>query len=960
MRLINFFDGAESSTTPTIGNIVASNLVKYANDAAFVAAEDGAPVTGNIYYNTTDNTIRYYKGAWVELVDVSTVQTIINKDIDGNNNTITNVDGDQVIIDAISGLTAINSQDAFAEHQVEIDENISDIADSKTALGIADGATDMGTYTGSTISDNIDQAAINQELETEVELKINSSEKGANNGVAELDGSGKVPAAQLPTSLMEYEGDWNASTNTPALANTDVDKKGTVYRVSVAGTHDFGAGNITFAVGDWAYNNGTIWDKSIETTLPDTDSLPEGSGNLYYTEGRVTANATVTANTAKVSADGSIDTHSDVDTSTVAPVNGDALVFDGSDWVPGDAGGSGAGKKNYFDGGDFESNIDLATVYDDSGAYVDGNGGSPSVLSIAQNSTIPLVATNDLKISKSASDAIGEGVTLLTETIDNADLGRDLSFEMEVNFSAANYTSGDMQIKAYDVTNSAILAVIPIANLDDDAGILNAQSKIFGKVLVEPTTAVIRLSLHMTTDSQTGLAWDGFIDACLIGPNVVVPGTIAGVSTRYNSNASQTLTNAAFVILNYEDVDYDDEGSVTIGAAWKFTAPRDGKYTINASMSINNSTAWGVGEAGQMALFVDGVETISIDIYYPQATGVNVAVVLAGGVTLELSKGSYIDVRFYNGSGTNVTRSSSAGSNYIDIVEHERAGAMLSTTQVDNQSIGASTSGVTPTGTISGAYNTIIFGTVDNDDHNTYNTSTGIWIAPRSGKVDIAVGVSYANTASTGAAYLVRTRNTTTGKFFLSVVEEAGTNSARFVSGAGTLIVNKGDTIIFESLVTATSPTFSGTEAHFSIAYRPDLSTFSVYGETDFIDAGNPTAANWSASTGTWDDLTSLTLPPGEWELNAQMGIHNNGAITAQNFTMGISTTSGNSAAGLALSKNRSDNYITATTGQRNQSHINRYKVNPTIPTTYYFKGLANGNITNVQYTYYMSARRIK
>ena len=46
--------------------------------------------------------------------------------------------------------------------------------------------------------------------------------------------------------------------------------------------------------------------------------------------------ATQTALNAKISADGSIDTHSDVDTSTVAPVNGDFLRWDGTanKWEP--------------------------------------------------------------------------------------------------------------------------------------------------------------------------------------------------------------------------------------------------------------------------------------------------------------------------------------------------------------------------------------------------------------------------------------------------------------------------------------------------------------------------------------------------------------------------------------------------------------------------------------------------
>jgi hypothetical protein len=63
----------------------------------------------------------------------------------------------------------------------------------------------------------------------------------------------------------------------------------------------------------------------------DTDDLAEGSTNLYYTEARVSANTDVTANTAKISADGSIDTHSDVDTS--ASTSGSYLSYNGSSWV---------------------------------------------------------------------------------------------------------------------------------------------------------------------------------------------------------------------------------------------------------------------------------------------------------------------------------------------------------------------------------------------------------------------------------------------------------------------------------------------------------------------------------------------------------------------------------------------------------------------------------------------------
>lgn len=64
--------------------------------------------------------------------------------------------------------------------------------------------------------------------------------------------------------LTMYSGTWNASTNSPTLANTDTGVKAVEYKVSVAGTQDFGAGSITFAVGDIVANDGSVWYKKVD------------------------------------------------------------------------------------------------------------------------------------------------------------------------------------------------------------------------------------------------------------------------------------------------------------------------------------------------------------------------------------------------------------------------------------------------------------------------------------------------------------------------------------------------------------------------------------------------------------------------------------------------------------------------------------------------------------------------
>jgi hypothetical protein len=155
--------------------------------------------------------------------------------------------------------------------------NVNDSAVTETELGRLSGVT-------SDIQDQLDD-------------KINSSEKGANNGVATLDAGGKIPVAQLPNSVMEYLGAWNASTNSPTLADGS-GNSGDVYRVSVAGTQDLGSGNITFDVADFVIYNGSIWQKSPGAdavvsvngqqgvVVLDSDDISEGATNLYFTNER--------------------------------------------------------------------------------------------------------------------------------------------------------------------------------------------------------------------------------------------------------------------------------------------------------------------------------------------------------------------------------------------------------------------------------------------------------------------------------------------------------------------------------------------------------------------------------------------------------------------------------------------------------------------------------------------------
>lgn len=87
---------------------------------------------------------------------------------------------------------------------------------------------------------------------------------------ASLDQNGKVPVSELPASLMQYVGVWNASTNSPSLVD-GTGNIGDVYRVTVAGSRNLGSGSITFNVGDYVIlNSDNVWERSDTTDAVST------------------------------------------------------------------------------------------------------------------------------------------------------------------------------------------------------------------------------------------------------------------------------------------------------------------------------------------------------------------------------------------------------------------------------------------------------------------------------------------------------------------------------------------------------------------------------------------------------------------------------------------------------------------------------------------------------------------
>lgn len=269
----------------------ASNALTIGTGLSGTSYDGSAPVTIAI-----DSTVATLTG----------IQTLTNKSMSGSSNTFTDIpngaltnssvtfNGTSVALGASGTITAVNpfaltigtglsgsSYDGAGAVTIDISNTGVTAASygsaSKTLTATVNAQGQLTALADTDIAISYTQVS---GLGTAAVLNAGSA-----NGVASLDSGGTVPLSQLPSSIqggLNYQGTWNASTNTPTLAS-GTGTKGYFYIVSVAGSTNLD-GITDWQVGDWAVYSGTAWGKVDNTDAVTSVNGYTGTVVLSYTD----------------------------------------------------------------------------------------------------------------------------------------------------------------------------------------------------------------------------------------------------------------------------------------------------------------------------------------------------------------------------------------------------------------------------------------------------------------------------------------------------------------------------------------------------------------------------------------------------------------------------------------------------------------------------------------------------
>jgi hypothetical protein len=450
------------------------------------------------------------------------------------------------------------------------------------------------------------------------------------------------------------------------------------------------------------------------------------------------------------------------------------------------------------------------TTYADanSGVPVDLTGGSPTA-------TWTRTTTNPLRGSGSflfTAGTQGDGAAY-TITPDRADIknGAILAINLEYE-SSATIATGDYIIAVYDVANS--IAIQP-SGYQIPGSVTGIIGKCQAKFQLPTNGTTFRVSVHQAVSSPGG---NLKVDSFAVGPQSKTYGAPVTDWTSY------TPTFAGL-------------GTVTgIGASWRRVGD---SVNVRAFFTTGTTAASTASISLPSGLTLDSTKAGSVAIigrWTRDATDQKF-----GGMLVDSSSSS--TVIYFGGGENNVAQgglSKQNGSTIINSTQNVSvdftvpisgwASSVVMSNDTDTRVVAAKAYALTPTGTLTTAFNTVIYGTVDHDTHGAYNATTGTYTAPVSGDYDVTAstlisGTYAANTRNILKIYVNGGATNNSGIF----KSQSTVTTQQVTVSTNSLKLNAGDLVTIRLYTEVTSPSYaSDADAnYFTIARRSGPATIA-------------------------------------------------------------------------------------------------------------------------------------
>jgi len=508
--------------------------------------------------------------------------------------------------------------------------------------------------------------------------------------------------------------------------------------------------------------------------------------------------------------------------------------------------GGGTGSKNYYDSDSADFATSIGNWETDDGA---GSVASYLTISRTEDAAEVLGEEGSLSVAKSANDASGEYIKLVSQTIHRVDRGKTLFGSFAMDCTDANYASGDFILEFVDQDGNTLYS-----GKEEDLELLATKQTFnyFVDTDSDTTTIEIRLKVNSTNAN----AYELFFDEFRVGPVAKLNSPI--VTEWQEFTVSSTWSGSANVS---ETGFYRRVGdSMEIELRADFTgAPPSSSYlvTIPDGKLYDDSKSSSFPFLGAAYLQDVSPANRTMGKVYPDSSSQLGILCIGASVVNQINPFTW-------------AASDTLGFKATIPIEGWSTGTTMTDNELSLQSIEAQAKRTTVQSLTHNTLTKVQLDATEYDDFSIVDTTNNRVVIPKTGKYTFNI-FAFFDSNGTGTRTALLWNNTTSSYIIPSqAIENAATASSHLMSHSYTGKFTKGHEIEMHVRQTSGSA-LDLREGWLTVQGHQDTRVIGATRNFEILSADSP--AKISPATANWLEMTdnSVTLTPGIWELTGNI-----------------------------------------------------------------------------------------